>query len=280
VVSYAVFERIHWLLVAGFDVFGNVGHQLNTRLYMDFLRMEGETSFVAFLPEADAERELLSWYRDAESSVADYLEVLRAIGQRPTGIRYTTDDPKHELFVALRDHIGADVAGEDPIVGRVDRRDDSPGMRGLRRLASLEGAALEPLPEQSILQVQGRTDASGQTGPAVYTLLVNRAHTNVSSLFGESERLRPEEYTVSVLPGVVGSYPNAFLRLREHELDDFAETIGAIGSESDYASLLDRFGVRRTSEGFWAFSDWLHEWYRDAAPIESGWLDFNRFENR
>lgn len=34
-------ERIHYLLVAGFNVFGNVGHQLNTRLYINFLRMQG-----------------------------------------------------------------------------------------------------------------------------------------------------------------------------------------------------------------------------------------------
>ena len=42
VIDYSVLERIHYLLVAGFDVYGNLGHQLNTRLYMDFLRTEGE----------------------------------------------------------------------------------------------------------------------------------------------------------------------------------------------------------------------------------------------
>jgi hypothetical protein len=38
--NYQLLERIHYLLVAGFDVFGNVGHQLDARLSMDFLRME------------------------------------------------------------------------------------------------------------------------------------------------------------------------------------------------------------------------------------------------
>ena len=50
IIDYPMFERIHYLLVAGFDVYGNVGHQLNTRLYMDFLRMEGEDHLLAFLP--------------------------------------------------------------------------------------------------------------------------------------------------------------------------------------------------------------------------------------
>ena len=37
-------------LVAGFDVFGNLAHQVNVRRYMDYLRMEGELNFVHFLP--------------------------------------------------------------------------------------------------------------------------------------------------------------------------------------------------------------------------------------
>ena len=52
VVGYSLLERIHYLLVAGFDVFGNVGHQLTTRMYMDFLRMEGEYNFLLLLPPA------------------------------------------------------------------------------------------------------------------------------------------------------------------------------------------------------------------------------------
>ena len=39
VIDYSLFERIHYLLVAGFDVFGPLDHQVGTRLYMDFLRM-------------------------------------------------------------------------------------------------------------------------------------------------------------------------------------------------------------------------------------------------
>jgi hypothetical protein len=37
-------------------VFGNVGHQLGARLYMDNLRMESEDLFLVLLPEARARR--------------------------------------------------------------------------------------------------------------------------------------------------------------------------------------------------------------------------------
>jgi hypothetical protein len=43
VMDYPLLERIYYALVAGFDVFGNLSHQLDVRLYMDELRIEGES---------------------------------------------------------------------------------------------------------------------------------------------------------------------------------------------------------------------------------------------
>lgn len=58
VIDYSLLERIHYLLVAGFDVYGNISHQLNSRLYMDFLRIEGEFHFLALLPPENRLTEL------------------------------------------------------------------------------------------------------------------------------------------------------------------------------------------------------------------------------
>lgn len=55
VIDYPLFERIYYALVAGFDVYGNGGHQLAVRLYMDGLRIEGESYFLDFLPPANEE---------------------------------------------------------------------------------------------------------------------------------------------------------------------------------------------------------------------------------
>jgi hypothetical protein len=40
VIDYPLFERIYYALVAGFDIYDNVGHQLTVRLYMDALLIE------------------------------------------------------------------------------------------------------------------------------------------------------------------------------------------------------------------------------------------------
>ncbi len=70
VIDYPIFERIYYDLVANFDVFGNVGHQLSTRLYMDHLRMQSENIFLAFLPADRREDIRASWYVGAERDKA------------------------------------------------------------------------------------------------------------------------------------------------------------------------------------------------------------------
>jgi hypothetical protein len=71
VLDFSTLERIHYLLVAGFDVYGNLGHQLNTRLYMDFLRTEGEDYFLQFLPADERQAVRNSWYQGIRQSNKD-----------------------------------------------------------------------------------------------------------------------------------------------------------------------------------------------------------------
>src|SRR5690606_13838627 len=97
VIDYTLLERIHYLLVAGFDVYGNFSHQTLTRLYMDFLRMEGEFNFLALLPTEERLRLRDYWYRDASENVKSFLYGSRAYLNYPPGIDYKTDKPGLEL---------------------------------------------------------------------------------------------------------------------------------------------------------------------------------------
>ena len=78
--DYPIFERIYYDLVAGFDIFGNVTHQVSTRLYMDHLRMQSENLFLTFLPADQREAIRASWYvgatRKLTYAVADRLRAL------------------------------------------------------------------------------------------------------------------------------------------------------------------------------------------------------------
>ena len=110
-------------------------------------------------------------------------------------------------------------------------------------------------------------------------LLRNTGHASVSHLV-EGTELRPDEDTLTVVPGVIGAYPNAFYRAQAAELPAFVEALRRLRSDDDYSKFARRWAVRRNDAAFWAFSDGVHGRYvRDQAP-DAGVLDFNRLENR
>jgi hypothetical protein len=270
--GYPLFERIHYLLVAGFDVHGNAGHQLATRLYMDFLRMEGEQTFLGLLPRASRQRVRDRWYRDAPKQNIQYLRDASAYYDGETGVAYRTSDPLAELYALLKGH-----------VARVDTKRyaiQSSGLTGeplgaVAALSGLRGKAISHLPEMSFLTVRD----GGAGGDRHFSLFVNRAHRNVSVVMGEDRRLLPDEDTLSVLNGFAGAYPNAFLAVDAKELAGFVEAVRSLGSEADATRLLERYGVHRSNAHFWAHSDALHAAYRRMAPREAGRFDYNRYEN-
>jgi hypothetical protein len=274
VIGYPLLERIHYLLVAGFDVHGNAGHQLNTRLYMDFLRMEGEFNFLVLLPMAARLQERDFWYRQATDEVKDFIQGQYLNVQADSKIHYRTDQPKQELFAMLQDRLHPILETTYPLFGELD-----PFLREqLTRLAAVHGRAATLMPETAFLSV---VDQSGKnSADAVYTVLRDSAHLNISHLFDQTKQRVPEEDTLTVVRGFLGAYPNAFYQVPRAELPAFVDTVAQLESEDDYTALMTRFGIRRTDSRFWAHSDELLRAYAEAEPISSGLFDYNRLENR
>lgn len=272
VIGYPLLERIHYLLVANFDVYGNVGHQLNSRLYMDYLRMEGEFNFLSFLPQAQRFATRDQWYRGVGSAGRE-----QVYGGATTtldiesGIRFARGDAKRELLDLLRARLAPVLDTQRDLGTRAP-----PALRApLRELADVHGASLQWMPEVAFLVVESPDGA-----PVTFSLLRNTAHASVSHLIGEGSELRPAEHTMTVVSGVLGSYPNAFYRLRAGELPAFTRAIGRLGSAADSAAFARRWEVRRDDQGFWEFSDGLHRRYAEQQPLEAGVLDYSRLGSR
>lgn len=271
VMGYPLFERLYYLLVTGYDVYGNAGHQLNSRLYMDFMRMEGEFNFLLFLPEATRKPTADYWYRDARDVVQEYIYGRNATFNRQTGIDYRTKDPQLELYGLLKTRLAP----------ALDRRFDLATVKDgalrseLEGLASVRGRSLQWLPEMSIVRIDDPVGA-----PLWFTLLRDTAHANVSHLIREEKELRPDEDTLTVVPGFIGDYPNAFYRLQRADLPAFTAAVRGFKSETDYRAFATRFAVRRTHPAFWAHSDAVQAAYRQWSPAEAALFDLNRFENR
>ncbi len=287
ILDYPTFERIHYLLVAGFNVFGNVGHQLNTRLYMDFLRMEGEDHFLAFLPSKRRKQIRDSWYAGLRSTLQahldepnEWLEVDKVTG-------YRSYDVQRELYKALIARLGPTISTIDyinrcPTEPCQYPEDDSGKLavdRSLTPVAKITGTDLTIAPDLSFLRV--RQGEAGKPDLA-YTIIVNKAYKNITSMFSgnDDDRRDIENYTLTILEGLHGSYPNFFFDIKLSELDAFVKNYSGIHSEADHRLFVEQYGVRRTSASFWSLADWFQDYYAASEPELSGLFDLNRYDNR
>jgi len=270
IVGYPLLERIHYLLVAGYDVFGNVGHQLFSRIYMDFLRMEGEAAFLMLLPEEARDRERAYWYRDADKEVQDFMTLPRSGSRLIPDIDYRTNDEKSELFALLRRRLQAVL----PATRDLSSIGDAEIIEALAPIQDLTGASVSQFPQTVFVEIL-TADKSRYV-----TILRDNAHMNITSMFGEDKYRAPDEDKLTVVNGLLGSYPNALWRVEASQLPQFKARLSSIENAADYARFIDEYGVRRTDPLFWQRSDALHAAWQSEAPIEYGILDFGRLENR
>lgn len=269
VVGYALLERIHYLLVAGFDVFGNVGHQLNTRLYMDFLRMEAEHNFLLLLPQQRRRAMVDGWYRDIRGAVKDQVYGKVARFDQQSAIVYKTKTPEQELYEMLKQHL-------EPALDRryeLAQVKDESLRASVDRLTCFAGMPASYMPETSFIEVE---EARGKR--SYFSISRDSGHTNVARVFSEDERRLPKEDHLTVTYGFLGVYPNAIFRIQRAEIDAFVEAVMKLDGADSYAQLRERFGVKRTDAEFWQVSDRMAEAYRTMQPLEAGLFDLNRLE--
>ena len=285
IIDYPIFERIHYLLVAGFNVYGNIGHQLNTRLYMDFLRMEGENNFLAFLPVSDRKRIRDSWYVGLRSGLdklldepSDWLKVEVVTG-------YHSDDPQRELYQAIEHRLGAMTGGPDyinrcpsqPCRFPAADKDEAGADAAMARIAAIHGADLDVVPDLSYLRVR----RSGKPDLA-YTLIHNKAYLNISSMFADAQNdnQRDKDHdTLTVLKGLHGAYPNFFFDIDLKQLEEFTRRYSGVHTAVDHVHVVDLYGIRRTNPGFWETADWFQDLFARSQPERAGLLDLNRYRN-
>jgi hypothetical protein len=269
--DYPIFERIYYDLVAGFNVFGSVEHQVSTRLYMDHLRMQSENDFLAFLPPASREPIRNSWYRGATKAL-DYVLVDRLrTAKLGTQVRYATKDVVGELLGKIVARAGAAAGPPDDLNRCAGKACDRAGVEhSLRRLGGVRGPWVVRMPELSVLRVRGQ---------GIYSLIHDDAHTNVAFMFKEDERREPKDDIVTLARGVSGSYPNFIFDVTPGEVDSFVESVLAIRDDVGMDRLVERYGVRRTSPRFWSTVDEIQLEYARMDPTEASLFDLDRYKN-
>lgn len=287
VMDYPLLERTYYALVANFDVFGNVSHQAETRLYFDLIRNGSEANLLRFLPPKQRNPLLHAWY---ENSARIKLFTTYADVDETTPSQISTDakQPLADFSQQVLTHLAA-VAGPTDWLNRCKQIDCSPNSTEhytaqeriddqLRRLTGFTGRLLPVikwLPELTLLRIESDDPKQRQ----VYSLIHNRDHSNVAFMLGEDRRLRPKNDTLTVLPGIVGSYPNFIFNVKQAELADFISALTSMTDAKQIHSVADRYGIRRTHPDFWFYFNDMHSYLQETNPIEAGLLDMNRYQN-
>ncbi len=282
VIDYPMLERIYYSLVAGFDVYGTAGHQLATRLYMDALRVEGESYFLDFMPADQRQSIMESWYVGIDLKKIHYTPA-----PIPSGINFATKEPKREFFEDIvKNHIavegidfGTNYLGagvpypaipekyentEDYIEGFIAT--SAPGVSFFRHVAShnanLAWIRIKNVPDK---------------GDVVISAVVVRWHDNVKFFFKEASALDSSKDRVDFIEGFVGSYPNYFFVVDVNDLPDFQEILDTYTASPEDIKRLDKYGVNRGQSDFWDVYDWFQNAFNESDRMSSGMIDLNRY---
>ena len=288
VIDYPQLERIYYALVAGFDVFGNVSHQVNVRRYMDYLRIEGELNFLRFMPVEKRTPMLHSWYLGDRAM--ENVKPNEPWAMHPTQVRFETDDPKRELFervvgdyLPLEAGIRFDTINyswdgkETPMPTSFEVEEDI--RNGFRALTAPGTGFISHITDVAANVLYVRVmDLEGKDH--VFTIVINRWHDNVNSMFSEADTLDPTKDSIDFIPGTIGSYPNYFLDVPGDELPELFDVLANFDGSPAYGRKLDRYGVSRDDPRFWEIYDWFQARFFEAQPVTAGLYDLNRYYPR
>jgi hypothetical protein len=282
--DYPLLERTYYQLVVNFDVFGNVSHQAQTRLYFDLIRNGAEQNFLRLMPP-DARAAILDdWYQNS-GKLKMWMDYQDIDDDSPTGLKLPDAAAKSVFAQQLLERYAGFNMRPDPInrcvSGNCYRRNfpkpQQDAEQALSRLTNKPAAGLkviQQLPEATLLRVE-----EGDGSVDVYSLLRNRAHSNVAFMMGESLRYQPGLDTLTVYPGVMSSYPNFMFSMPVAQVPEFVAAMEQAKDAPAFEALVQRWGVRRSHPDFWRYFHDLDRYIQRTEPVEAGVLDMNRYEN-
>ncbi len=284
--DFPMLERTYYLLVVNFDVFGSVATQAETRLYFDLIRSNAENNFLHFMPPAVRTPMRDSWYRGslAELKMSTMYQIVNE--KMPVDIAYRTEKPKPEFISMVAARMGP-YAGLPDVLNRCQNapcHSEGIAPEQQRIEASLQTLASRPaadtgmrfvgfMPDTAFLRVTA-PDGSGHA----YTLIRNKAHSNVAFMFNESDRRVRSADTLTIYPGLLGSYPNFMFQVPLERIEAFTTALHSARTAEQFSALVDEFGLRRTNPAIWENFQWFVDHMRQTRPLEAGVYDLGRYQ--
>ncbi len=285
VMDYPLTERIYYALVAGFDVYGTVGHQLAIRLYMDGLREEGESYFLGFMPLEQRREMVESWYKGVKPSKIRYYDAGMA-----EKITYPGNNPKQEFIeYVVNKHILPETGIQFDAINYLAAGKEFPSLPEQYetladylqafRSVSKPGTAFFSLVDDvnaNIIYIRIRKNDGSDL---VVSLVINRWHDNVVFMFDEKSSLSPEKDNADFITGFIGSYPNYFIDIAQNDLPDFFDLLTNLDTidEEEAGKRFHKYAINRANPTFWERYDWFQDHFNKEQPVQAGLFDLNRY---
>jgi hypothetical protein len=286
VIDYPLLERIYYSLVAGFNVYGTAMHQLTIRTYMDELRQEGESNFIDFMPLEKRKEMMQQWYGGLDVSGSDinyYPSDLAA------GFSFKSSEPKREFVEYLvKNHFKPEqnISFDSNYLHQGEEYPSLPEkyetvadyLQGFRSVSRRGSSFFTHVHDHNANLAYVRIMVSDDPAEDVYiSVVINRWHDDVTTLFGEASRLNPKKDSATFVKGFVGSYPNYFYEVALADLPQFFQVLQDFDGSKKYLKILDTFGVNRADDRFWEVYDRFQARFNEDDPVGSGLFDLNRY---
>ena len=98
-------------------------------------------------------------------------------------------------------------------------------------------------------------------------------------MLGTNFRREPENDTITIYPGFIGSYPDFYFSVEKEQLGEFVDSIRFARTEIDIDRLYSKFGIRRSNPEIWQNADWFNEQHKKYRGLNAGLLDLSRYDN-
>jgi hypothetical protein len=270
VLDYGLIERLVYNLVVGFDVFGNLSHQLHTRLYMEMLRREAEDNFLMFLPFEERVRVRGQWYQLESAKLGQKIFLDPDDGKFPAAIAYEHPRDTDREFVEKLEAGYLKPAVRGPYMA--GPHSEYPPLEAMAGKRADDAPFVKMFPDTSLILIE----AGGKVKKAV-TVVRDRAHSVFGRLVLESTARLPGQDRLAIIDGLATSYPNLFFEVAEEKVPEFLGQMSAIRDEASAKTFIQRWGVLKTNPRFWEVSDQLHTYLRELDPVEYGVMDYTRY---
>ncbi len=270
VLDYGLLERLVYNLVVGYDVFGNLSHQLHTRLYMEMLRREAEDNFLLFLPPRERVRLRGQWYQKELAKLEQKPFLDPDDMQFPTQVNYKSSSQSDKELVAKIGGEYLSAAARGAFDGTP--HSEYPPLEPMAGKPARSAAFVNLFPDSSLVLI-----LSGGRVKKVVTVIRDRAHSALGRFVLESSARVPEQDRLAIVDGLATSYPNLFFAVPEERLPDFLQQLNAADSRHAAQAFIRNWAILKTNPNFWTVSDRLHAYLFQNDPAHYGVLDYTRY---